>query len=518
METMRMNRNLHLGKLSLVMVVAVALVATALLLRSESIVHALEGSKPVGADLGDRVMSNGFSDVIEAVSPAVVSLAVSKKIPASDIRMEQWGSTPFQDWKWDGPGKPPEWFWNFIPKPPTKKMPKNFQRKFSGVGAGVVFDPDGLIATNYHVIEDAQEISVTLHDGRKLKAEVVGIDNLTDLAVLRVETDGQIPYAEFGDTENVRVGDWALAIGDPFGLSKSVSLGIVSAMGRNLLANSPGVPLLQVDAAVNRGNSGGPLFNASGQVIGINTMIISPSGVSAGVGFAVPSSLVEDVVYEIQHNGRVSRGWLGVGIQNVTPDIALALNLDDENPHGALVSSVETGSPAEDAGIAVGDIVLEFNDKRIDGVRELSTIVKKTDPGSDVSILVLRNGERITLQGSLDALESGEPNAMVAPPETEAHSSLGVAVHALTPELRKQYQVGKRVEGVVITEVMPDSPAAKAGLKEGDIIVSINNNPVKSSEQASEAMQSVAESGNSSALLLVADGKGGQLFIVVALS
>lgn len=518
MKTIHMYRNVHLGKLSLVMVVAVAFFAAAMLLRSESAVHALEGSSPVGAGLGDSVMTTGFAEVIEAVSPAVVSLAVSKRIPASDIRMEQWGSTPFQNWRFDGPGQLPEWFWNFVPRPEMKKNQRKFPRQFSGVGAGVVFDPEGLIATNYHVIEDAEEISVTLHDGRKLEAEVVGIDNLTDLAVLRVETDEQIPYAEFGDTENVRVGDWAIAIGDPFGLSKSVSLGIVSAMGRNLLDNSPGVPLLQVDAAVNRGNSGGPLFNSNGQVIGINTMIVSPTGASAGVGFAVPSSLVEDVVYEIQDKGRVSRGWLGVGIQNVTPEIAGALNMDDENPYGALVSSVEPDSTAENAGIAVGDIVLEFNNKRIEGIRALSAIVKKTDPGSDVSIVVLRDGEKVTLHGRLDALDSGAPDTIVASARADAHSPLGVVVQALTPDLRKQFQVAERVEGVVITEVMPESPAAIAGLKKGDIIVSINNNAVKSTEQARDAMQSVAESGNTSALLLVADGKGEQLFVVVALS
>ena len=519
MEALARFKHLRLTKFSLVVAIAVALTASALLLRGQSIVHAVEGTAPVGTNLGAMTMSSGFAEVIEAVSPAVVSLAVTKQTPAANNPMNGWVPDAFREWQWDAPGQPPEWFWNFVPKSRFKHKPeRRMPRQFSGVGAGVVFDPAGLIATNYHVIENAADIRVTLHDGTEVEAVVVGFDRLTDLAVLSIASDGQLPYAKFGETENVRVGDWALAIGDPFGLSKSVSLGIISAMGRNLSENSPKVPLLQVDAAVNRGNSGGPLFNANGEVIGINTMIISPSGASAGVGFAVPSSVVQDIVSEIERDGRVTRGWLGVGIQNVTPAIAEAINMPDEDLHGALVSSVQPGSPADRAGIEVGDIVMEFNGERVDDIRALSNSVKKTTPGADVSLRVLRAGESVTLQGTVDILAYGEKVKEAIPAEAEQQGTIGAAVATLTPEVRKQYRIAKGVKGVVITDVLPDSPAARAGLKVGDIIVSINNSPIQSSKDASEAIESITQSGNSNALLLVADGKGEQLFIVVGLS
>ncbi len=519
MEKMRTYKNLHLGKLSIALAIAVAITAAALVLRAGSVVHAVEGSKPVSADLGELSISSGFAEMIDAVTPAVVSLEVTKKTPAS-YGMDNPARDFFRQFRWDGPGQAPDWFWDFFEQSPFQDKPqKRAPRQFSGVGAGVVFDPSGLIVTNHHVIENAADIRVTLHDGTILEAEVVGVDDWTDLAVLRVKTDEQLPYADFGDTDQVRVGDWAIAIGDPFGLSKSVSLGIVSAMGRNLSADSPKVPLLQIDAAVNRGNSGGPLFNTSGQVIGINTMIISPSGASAGVGLAVPSSVVKDIVTTIQSEGRVTRGWLGVGIQNVTPQIAGAMNLDEEDPHGALVTNVDPDSPAKNAGIEVGDIIVEFDGQRIEDIRQLSKIVKMTAPGSDVGISVLRNGDRVELQGTVDMLALGDPESEPAlQEEAQEQQSIGAAVAKLNPELRKQYRIKKSVEGVVITEVQPDSPAAKAGLKEGDVIVSINNSPIRSSEDAREAIQSAAESGNSSALMLVADGRGEQLFIVVALS
>lgn len=520
MHTLRNNQNLRFGKLFLVIAISAIFISVAFLLRTESAVHAIEVQKPVSAELGNLTMTSGFAEVIESVTPAVVSLAVTKKTPAA-YSPKNPDSDFFKEFRWNGPGQPPSWFWDFFPKNPFQNSPRgNVPRQFSGVGAGVIFDSDGLIVTNLHVIEHAADIRVTLHDGTVHSAEVVGVDKWTDLAVLRVDSDEPLPYAEFGNTQQVRVGDWAIAIGDPFGLSKSVSLGIVSAMGRNLADDSPKVPLLQIDAAVNRGNSGGPLFNAAGEVIGINTMIISPSGASAGVGFAVPSSVVRDIVDAIEREGQVTRGWLGVGIQNVTPQIAGALNMNDQDAHGALVSSVDPNSPADLAGVMVGDIIVEFDGKHVTDIRALSKIVKLTTPGSNVSILVLRGEESIELRGIVETLVYGEPaeETKLASSNGANEPQIGAAVATLTPELRHKYQINESISGVVITDVQVDSPAAKAGLKEGDVIVSINNQSVSSSQDASQAIVSATGAGNTSALLLVADGKGEQLFIVVALS
>ena len=523
MSTLQINQKNRLSKLTLIAAIGVALCVAVALVRIDSVVYATESSAsvPVSSKLGELTMANGFAEVIEAVSPAVVSLAVTKKMPAT-YGSEQPGSDFFRQFRWDGPGKPPSWFWDFMPKNPNHDGMRNrAPRRFSGVGAGVVFDASGLIVTNHHVIENAADIQVTLHDGKVLNAQVVGVDRWTDLAVLRVDTDESLPYAAFGDSEKARVGEWAIAIGDPFGLSNSVSLGIISAMGRNLNDDSPKVPLLQIDAAVNRGNSGGPLFNSAGEVIGINTMIISPSGASAGVGFAVPSAVVQEIVVAIEDQGRVTRGWLGVGIQSVTSQIAAALNMDDENAHGALVSSVESDSPADRAGVQTGDIIVEFDGQRVDDIRALSKIVKMTKPGSEVAILVLRGAESIELRGTVDTLaygDSDEETRLASSSEAQKQRPIGASVATLTPDLREKYQLPESVEGVVITDIQADSAAAKSGLQEGHVIVSINNKSVRSSTEAKEAIDSAVGTGNDSALLLVADGKGEQLFVVVALS
>ncbi len=520
MQTLRTYRNSLSRKFTVAMAIVITLTAAALLFRTELTVHAVEGTKPVGANISDLAIANGFAEMIDAVTPAVVSLAVTKQTPAN-FNSNRPGRDFFRQFRFQAPDQIPEWFWDYFPRSRDQdEYQQPAPRRFSGVGAGVIFDPAGFIVTNYHVIEDAVDIRVTLNDGQILEAEVVGIDRWTDLAVLRVAAEAPIPYAEFGDTNQVRVGDWAIAIGDPFGLSKSASLGIVSAMERNFMDDSPKVPLLQIDAAVNRGNSGGPLFNSSGQVIGINTMIISPTGASAGVGFAVPASVVQDIVSTIQKEGRVTRGWLGVGIQNITPQIAVALAINEDDARGALVSSVEADGPAENAGVEVGDIIVAFNGTPVDDIQTLSKTVKQTDPGSDVSISVLRGGDEVTLQGTIDRLMTGDPeNELAAVTDaSKRQPSMGATFAALTPNLREKYRFDSSVQGVVVTDVEMNSPADKAGLKEGDIIVSINNNAVRSSRDVSEALRSIEESGNSSALLLIADGQGEQIFIVVGLS
>ena len=379
----------------------------------------------------------------------------------------------------------------------------------TSLGSGFIIDPTGYIVTNNHVIDGADEITVTLTDNTTLKAKLVGKDDRVDLALLKVESDKPLQAVSFGDSDVERVGDWVLAIGNPFGLGGSVTAGIVSARGRDI-RQGPYDDFIQTDAAINRGNSGGPLFNMNGEVIGINTAIYSPSGGSVGIGFSVPSNLAKSVVMQLREYGRARRGWLGVRIQQVTPDIAESLGL--KKTQGALVAGVNDGGPADKANIHSGDIILKFNGHEVDEMRALPRIVAETAVGKTVPVLVWRDGKEITLQSPVGELPDEVQQASVdtgkAPAKNPEISGLGARVAPITDELRDQFKLQADQKGVVVTDVSPDGPAAARGLKPGDVIVEVQQEPVSSPEDVTKQLQKYKKQNRKTVLMLIQSGEG----------
>ena len=381
----------------------------------------------------------------------------------------------------------------------------------TSLGSGFIIDPTGYIVTNNHVIDGADEITVTLTDNTTLKAKLVGKDDRVDLALLKVESDKPLQAVSFGDSDVERVGDWVLAIGNPFGLGGSVTAGIVSARGRDI-RQGPYDDFIQTDAAINRGNSGGPLFNMNGEVIGINTAIYSPSGGSVGIGFSVPSNLAKSVVMQLREYGRARRGWLGVRIQQVTPDIAESLGL--KKTQGALVAGVNDGGPADKANIHSGDIILKFNGHEVDEMRALPRIVAETAVGKTVPVLVWRDGKEVTLQSPVGELPDEVQQASVdtgkapAPAKNPEISGLGARVAPITDELRDQFKLQADQKGVVVTDVSPDGPAAARGLKPGDVIVEVQQEPVSSPEDVTKQLQKYKKQNRKTVLMLIQSGEG----------
>ena len=510
--------NLPARKFGLGLILFVSIVFAMMVLRPESLVHAVESGKPVNANLEANVLNSGFAELVEAVSPAVISIEATRRNQADDINYFRWPPEFDAETFKNLDPRMQEFFKRFEPgkQPPSERH----GRKASNTGSGVIFNPDGYIVTNLHVVEDAETIKITLSDQTEYSAELVGSDRLTDMAVLKIDTETPLPYAEFGNSENARVGDWVIAIGDPFGLTQSVSLGIVSAKGRNLIQNSPNVPLLQIDAAVNKGNSGGPLFNTNGQVIGINTLIFSPTGVNAGVGFAIPSSIVEDISNSLVNDGIVRRGWLGVVIQTVTSEIAQALNLPQkpDGQYGALVSDVQANSPADVAGIQPGDLIVDFDGQTIGTVQDLSRLVKKTKPGSDVAINVVRGNESISLNTRIKVLAGADTEMKNSEKDMAENGStnaqFGVTFAELNSDLRSRFGIDENVAGVIILDVIPDSPADKSGLRMGDVIKSINRNDTSTVNAVTETFASLRLSEKSRALMLIERGSNSRFIVV----
>ena len=379
------------------------------------------------------------------------------------------------------------------------------------LGSGFIIDPAGYIVTNNHVIDGADEITVTLTDNTTLKATLVGKDERVDLALLKVESDKPLHAVPFGDSDTARVGDWVLAIGNPFGLGGSVTAGIVSARGRDI-RQGPYDDFIQTDAAINRGNSGGPLFNMNGQVIGINTAIYSPSGGSVGIGFSVPANLAKNVVAQLREFGHARRGWLGVSIQQVTPDIAESLGLHDAS--GALVGKLNEGGPAEKAGIRGGDIILKFNNQDVKEMRILPRIVAETPVGRAVPVVLWRDGKEVTVQASVGELPddvqqaSATPTPAVKPDRTADISGLGARLSPITDDLRGQYKLGADQKGVVVTSVTTDGTAASRGLKPGDVIVEVQQEPVSSPADVAERMDRYRKQNRKTVLMLIQSGDG----------
>ncbi|MGF0538528.1 DegQ family serine endoprotease [Agrobacterium sp. ES01] len=408
-------------------------------------------------------------------------------------------------------------------------------QKVNSLGSGFVIDPKGYIVTNNHVIENADDIEVVFPDGTQLKAKLVGTDTKTDLSVLKVEPKTPLKAVKFGDSRKMRIGDWVMAIGNPFGLGGSVTLGIISARGRNINAG-PYDNFIQTDAAINKGNSGGPLFNMDGDVIGINTAIISPSGGSIGIGFSVPTELAENVINQLIEFGETRRGWLGVRIQPVTDDVAESIGM--EKARGALVSGVIKGGPVENGPIKVGDVILRFDGKDVRDSHDLVRVVAEGAVGEDVDVVVLRDGKEETLKVKLGRLEDSEvasadpANAQQAPQDdnqpkaddadpdqgdTQAAPGtiLGLSLAELDDDARAKYGIDASVEGIVITDVAPGSAAAEKGLKPGEVIVEISQEFMETPDAISEQIQKLRSDGRRSAHMMIAAPNGDLRFIAI---
>lgn len=446
----------------------------------------------------------GFADLVERVAPAVVNISTSKEMIGGE-------GLPVPQFP---PGSPFEEFFKEFFDRERQQRP----RRSLSLGSGFIIDPEGYVVTNNHVIADADEIKVILHDDSEYTATVVGHDPKTDLALLKIERPEPFPYVEWADSDKVRVGDWMIAIGNPFGLGSSVTAGIVSARGRDI-RTGPYDDYFQVDAAINRGNSGGPSFDLEGKVFGVNTAIFSPSGGNVGIGFAIPSNLARRVIESLREKGRVVRAWLGVRIQSVTDEIAESLGL--EETYGALVASVVPGGPAAAAGIEPGDVILEFDGQRIDRMRSLPRIVADTPVGEAVEVTIWRRGERRTVEVTLAELPSDEQLAAASRPAEGAGPTavaeipeLGLQVASLDPELRQRFSLPEDLAGVVVVEVRPDSPAAREGLEPGDVILEVDQEEVASPPEILARVLEAKQQGKPSVLLLV-DRRGDPQFVVL---
>jgi len=451
----------------------------------------------------------GFADLVERVGPAVVNISTTREqAPRQDVPMPQFPpGSPFE-----------EFFRDFFERDQPQQQPQR-PRRGASLGSGFVISPEGFVVTNNHVIAEADQITVQFADGSDYEAELIGRDPQTDLALLKIERDEPFPFVEWADSDVVRVGEWMVAIGNPFGLGTSVTAGIISARGRDIRAG-PYDDFFQVDAAINRGNSGGPSFTLDGQVFGVNTAIFSPSGGNVGIGFAIPSNLAKRVIDSLQAEGRVARGWLGVRIQAVTEEIAESLNLPESR--GALVASVTPTGPAEGAGIEAGDVILEFDGQQITQMRSLPRIVAETAVGRDVEVRLWRRGDERTVQVTLGELPDETTLAQMGdvPPETVSSAlsleSLGLTIDTITDELRNRFDLSPDATGVVILDVDPDSPA-EGQLRPGDRIIEVNQFEVGSPPEVLAKVNEAKSEGRSAVLLLI-DRQGSPSFVAVTLA
>ncbi len=466
-----------------------------------------------------------ISDVAEQVIDAVVNVSTSQKV---DSRISGMPDLP--------PGSPMEQFFeDFFKKHRGQGGPggpdgqgdnsdaDKSPRRVNSLGSGFIIDPSGIIVTNNHVIADADEINVILNDGTKLPAQLIGKDSKADLALLRVKADHPLKAVAFGDSDKLRLGEWVIAIGNPFSLGGTVTAGIVSARNRDI-QSGPYDNYIQTDAAINRGNSGGPLFNLNGEVIGINTAIISPSGGSIGIGFAVPSDTAVPVLNQLREYGEARRGWLGVRIQQVTDDIAESLSI--KPPHGALVAGVDDKGPAKPGGIEPGDVVVKFDGHDVKEMRDLPRIVADTPIGKQVDVVIIRKGKEETHQVKIGRLEDTEKVAsndpkQSTPPEQKStvQKTLGLELSSLSDDLRKKFKIRDSVKGVVITGVdaTVDRSQPDKRLSPGDVIVEVQYEAVGNPSALQARVDQLKTQGKKIAVLLVSNGNGETRFVALNL-
>ncbi|MEM7221912.1 MAG: DegQ family serine endoprotease [Pseudomonadota bacterium] len=446
-----------------------------------------------------RAMPESFADLAEQVAPAVVDITVVHGASAAPASGQAVPNAPQE-----GPFK--DFFERFFdgeqgqPQVPSQPGPRS-----GGVGSGFIMDPEGYVVTNNHVVAGASEITVTTKDGTDFDAELIGRDDRTDLALLKIESDATLPYVEFGESDEVRVGDWVMAVGNPFGLGGTVTAGIVSARGRDLRGGTL-VDFMQIDAAINRGNSGGPAFNAEGEVIGINTAIFSPSGGNVGIGFAIPSDQAEEIIADLRDDGKIERGWLGVRIQPVTKDIAEGFGM--KKAKGALISAVESDSPASAAGLKAGDVILTWDGDEIAKFKDLPRLVAATDPKTEVPVKIWRDKAEAKVEVTTGALPEPDKLAAVQPkakPEigqTEIPET-GLSVANLDDEMRAKFGLAEDAKGVLVTKVDNNSLAAEMGLRPGDIIKSVALQDVDSADALAEKVKALRTDGEPVAMLMV---------------
>jgi serine protease Do len=470
-----------------------------------------------------------FAPLVKKVLPAVVNISVTERANAPDGDEDQDADADTPGGGGGPQGMPGSPFDEFLRKFFEQQGPGrgNPVRPGPGIqrlalGSGFIIDPAGYVVTNGHVVANADKVTVVLQDNSKYQAKVIGRDSKTDLGLLKIEAKQPLPYVSWGDSSAMQVGDWVLAVGNPFGLGGTVSSGIISARGRDI-HSGPYDDFLQLDAAINRGNSGGPTFNLQGQVIGINTAIYSPNGGSVGIGFAIPAALAKPVIDQLRDHGKVERGWLGVQIQEVTPEIAKSLGLP--KPEGALVADVTKGGPAAKAGFKQGDVITSFNGHAIQKVRDLPIMVAQTPIGQKAKVEVWRSGR----EASLDVAVGQMPdNPQVAKNEqqggdqtqqgaTDTPTALGLKLAPLNNEMRKRAGVPKDVKGVVVTAVADDSPLAELGIQPGDVIQQINQQPVTSPQQA-EAKLKEAQAEKSKNLLLLVNRHGTNQYLALSMN
>ena len=452
-----------------------------------------------------RMLENGapfsFADLVERVSPAVVTITAETVETGPESADDL--PAPFRD------------FFNQYGQGGRPATP----RKAISAGSGFIIEKSGLVVTNNHVIENSHKITVKLPDGRSFDAKLIGTDTLTDIALLKIKSDKPLPTVEFGDDRQIRVGDWVVAVGNPFGLSNSVTAGIVSSLGRDI-GNGPYTDFIQIDAPINKGNSGGPTFDLRGQVIGMNSMIFSPSGGSVGIGFAIPASTIHDVIAQLQVHGHVDRGYLGVNIQSLTPDIAASLNIG--SPKGAIVAQIVPGGPAAIAGFQQGDVVVALDGRNVEDSRDLTRHIAALPAGASATFTVLRGGQMKNLTAKIGA----RPDQRVAANDNSDNNddaqtqggnqaqAMGLGLASVTPEARRNFNIDAAVDGVLVTHVDPNSDAGDKGIQPGDVVLTVANKPVHNPHDVLAEIAAARSAGHKSVLLLVAT-QGGTRFVAV---
>ena len=458
-------------------------------------------------------LSDDFADLVSELSPSVVNVFTVQKPKQSNENQMPFDNIPpqFRDFfKNFPPGFP------FGPQPGPQQSPQ--EERPQALGSGFVIDPSGYIVTNNHVIEQANEIRVKFQDDTELEAKLIGTDKLTDLALLKVETKKPLNFLKFADSDKARVGHSVIAIGNPFGLGGTVTSGIISAFNRDINAG-PFDSFIQTDASINRGNSGGPLFNLDGEVLGINTAIFSPTGGSVGIGFSIPSNLAQPIIEQLKKFGKTQRGWLGVRIQEITTDIAKSLGL--KNEEGVLISMVNPGEPAEKGGLKAGDVILEFNGKKVKDVKSLQRSVAESAIESKAKVKVWRNkkmktfsvrlGEREKFDETVKSEEKKDDEVEVNEVELD---DIGIRMKGLNSQTRASYNIPKNVNGVVVTAVKRDSFAAKAGLNVGTVISQISQTVVKSPSEAKKILEGMKKKGADAALIQVFENNFSRFIIL----